>query len=121
MDGHPTDITAFLEESGYVPTRWLPDESGWIPNGPCVTFRPDGRLHVEITYVRGVAHGPYRDYWPNGFVSLEGQYVNGLKEGEWRFYHWDDGSLREVLHFVAGREIIDWDAFFGRTPASDSE
>jgi antitoxin component YwqK of YwqJK toxin-antitoxin module len=83
-------------------------------------FRPDGRLLVEITYVSGVAHGPYRDYWPDGSVSLEGQYSDGLQEGEWRFYDWDDGSLQEVLRFVGGREVIDWDEFF-REARSSSE
>jgi hypothetical protein len=53
-------------------------------------------------------------------VSLEGQYADGLQEGEWRFYNWDDGSLGEVLHFVGGREVVDWDEFF-RAERSSSE
>ena len=45
-------------------------------------------------------------------MSLAGQYANGLKEGEWRFYDRDTGQLREALRFMAGREVVDWDAFF---------
>ena len=103
----PTDITHYLKKSSDIPTHWEPDASGWVPDGPCVTYRPDGRLHVEITYVRGVANGPYRDYWLNGLVSLEGQYANGLQEGEWRLYHREEGSLMLTIHFVGGHEVID--------------
>lgn len=105
-----TDITCFIEGRP-VPTIWVPDASGWIPNGPCIAYR-DGRLRLEITYVHGVANGPYRDYWRNGGISLEGQFQNGLKHGEWRFYDRDTGQLREVLQFVHGKEKIDWDEFF---------
>jgi antitoxin component YwqK of YwqJK toxin-antitoxin module len=80
------------------------------------TYRDDGSLLAEETYDRGVLHGPYRDYWSNGVVSLEGQYADGQQEGEWRFYN-EDGSLREKLYFERGREIIDWNKFFGRSDA----
>ncbi len=80
-------------------------------NGLVATYRDDGSLLAETTYQHGVRHGPYRDYWSNGRVCLEGQIVNGFKEGEWRFYD-RDGSLREILRFAGGREIVDWDAFF---------
>jgi len=80
-------------------------------DGLVTTFRDDGSLLAEITYEQGVRHGHYRDYWSNGRVSLEGQYVRGLQEGEWRFYN-ADGSLREILRFELGREIVDWDDFF---------
>jgi antitoxin component YwqK of YwqJK toxin-antitoxin module len=52
--------------------------------------------------------GPYRDYWSTGGLACEGQYRDGLQEGEWRFYN-RDGSLREVVQFVSGREVVDWD------------
>jgi antitoxin component YwqK of YwqJK toxin-antitoxin module len=76
-----------------------------IPDGVVTTCRLDGSVLVEASYVGGVLHGPYRDFWSNGRVSLEGQYQNGMKEGEWRFYDQDTGELREVLQFVAGREV----------------
>lgn len=107
MDESPTDLTPLVDESGKVPTRWEADDRGWLPHGRCVTYRPDGRLHVEITYAHGVAHGPYRDYWLNGGVSLEGEYRNGLQEGDWRFFNRDDGTLRETIRFVGGKEVMD--------------
>jgi hypothetical protein len=36
-----------------------------------------------------------------------GQHADGLQVGEWRFYDRDTGELREVLQFVAGREVVD--------------
>jgi antitoxin component YwqK of YwqJK toxin-antitoxin module len=108
-DPDPTDITHLLGESGGPPKRCEPDADGWLPHGRCAAYREDGSLLLEITYEHGVAHGPYRDYWRNGGVSLEGQHVTGKREGEWRFYDRDIGELREVLRFVAGREVIDWD------------
>jgi hypothetical protein len=30
------------------------------------------------------------------------------------FYDRDTGELRQVLRFVAGREVVDWDVFLGR-------
>jgi antitoxin component YwqK of YwqJK toxin-antitoxin module len=107
-----TDITHLLGESGALPTRCEPDANGWVPHGRCIAYRDNGILLLEISYDRGIAHGPYRDLWSNGRVSLEGRYVNGWQEGEWRFYDHDTGELRERLHFVAGREIVDWDEFF---------
>jgi antitoxin component YwqK of YwqJK toxin-antitoxin module len=101
-----TNITALLGESGELPTHCKPDTNGWVPNGRCAAFHQDGALLLEITYDRGVANGPYRDYWPSGRLSLEGQYVNGLRQGEWRFYDRETGTLREVLRFEAGREVI---------------
>lgn len=111
-ESKPTDITHLLSEPGRPPKRCEPGATGWVPHGPCVAYREDGSLLLEITYDRGIAHGPYRDYWPNGRVSLEGQYANGLQEGEWRFYDDETAELREVLRFVAGREVVDWDEFF---------
>ncbi|MBN9523454.1 hypothetical protein J0H58_33905, partial [bacterium] len=75
------------------------------PDGVVTTYRPDGSVLSEATGAGGVRHGPYRDFWPNGRVSLEGQYRDGLQEGEWRFYDQVTGELREVLRFVAGREV----------------
>ena len=89
-------------------------------DGLVATFRDDGSLLAEVNYEQGVRHGPYRDYWSNGRVSLEGQYVGGLQEGEWRFYN-PDGSLREILRFEAGREIVDWDEFFRSSHDTSTE
>lgn len=83
-----------------------------MPNGLVTTYRDDGSKLAEATYERGVLQGPYRDFWSHGGVSLEGQYVNGVQEGEWRFYDRDTGSLREVLRFEGGREVVVWDDFF---------
>jgi len=85
-----------------------------VPDGVVTTFREDGSRLEEKTYHRGVAHGPYRDYWSNGLLACEGQYVRGVQEGEWRFYN-PDGTLREVIRFEGGREVVDWDELFGRT------
>lgn len=115
MATEPVDITHLLTDRRSPPNRWEPDATGWVPDGRCVAFREDGSLRLEITYQRGVAHGPYRDYWSSGQVALEGQHVNGEQEGEWRFYDQDTGERREVLRFVAGREVVDWDEFFGRS------
>jgi hypothetical protein len=104
-----------LADGREPPKRCEPDAAGWVPDGPCVAYRPDGRLLLEITYRRGVAHGPYRDFWPDGRVAAEGQYADGLQEGEWRFHDTIPGKSLEVLRFVAGREVVDWDAFFGRS------
>jgi antitoxin component YwqK of YwqJK toxin-antitoxin module len=85
-----------------------------VPQGLVATFRDDGSRLEETTYQRGVAHGPHRDYWSNGLLACEGQYVNGVQEGEWRFYN-PDGTLREVIRFEGGREVVDWDRLFGPT------
>jgi antitoxin component YwqK of YwqJK toxin-antitoxin module len=77
-------------------------------HGLVTTFREDGSRLAETTYEQGVAHGPYRDYWSNGRLSLEGQYVHGSKDGEWRFFDLD-GSLREVIRFERGREVVEGD------------
>jgi antitoxin component YwqK of YwqJK toxin-antitoxin module len=87
-------------------------------NGVVAAYREDGSLLSETTYQRGASHGPYRDYWSNGRVSLEGQYLHGIQEGEWRCYN-RDGSLREVLHFQGGREVVDWDEFFRAARSSE--
>jgi antitoxin component YwqK of YwqJK toxin-antitoxin module len=58
-----------------------------------------------------ILDGPYRDYWLNGLLACEGQYSGGLQEGEWRFYN-RDGTLREVVRFVSGREVPEWDDRF---------
>jgi len=76
------------------------------PNGRVGRFRDDGSLLAEITYERGVRHGPYRDYWSNGRLACEGQFAGGLQEGAWRFFN-PDGSLREVLWFEGGKEVVD--------------
>lgn len=85
-----------------------------VPDGVVTTYRADGSRRAEATYVHGVLHGPYRDFGACGGVSLEGQYRDGLQDGEWRFYDRDTGELREVLRFVAGREVVDRGTFFGR-------
>jgi antitoxin component YwqK of YwqJK toxin-antitoxin module len=77
------------------------------------TFREDGSLLAETTYQGGCRHGPFRDYWSNGQLACEGVYVDDVQEGEWRFYH-PDGSLREVVQFRGGREVVDWYRFFQR-------
>lgn len=85
------------------------------PDGVVTTYHPDGPISSEAVCVGGVRHGPYRDFWPDGRVSAEGQYRDGLQDGEWRFYNPDTGELRETVRFVAGREVVDWDTFFGRS------
>ena len=110
----PMDITRLLDDRNSPPMRTEPDASGWAPHGPCVAYREDGTLLLEMTYERGVANGPFRDYWPDGRLASEGQYNHGVQEGEWRFYH-RPGEAPEVIQFMGGREIMDWDAFFGRT------
>lgn len=113
MDGQPTNITHLLTDGREPPKRCDPDPAGWFPDGPCVAYQPDGSLLLEINYVRGVAHGPYRDFWSDGRVACEGQYANGLQEGEWRFYDTIPGKPLELLRFVAGQQVVDWNAFFG--------
>lgn len=61
--------------------------------------------------------GPYREHWSNGRLAIEGQYVNGLQEGEWRYYD-ENGTLYEIIHFTAGREVVDWEKFFHDASAS---
>jgi antitoxin component YwqK of YwqJK toxin-antitoxin module len=78
-----------------------------VPDGVMTTYRPDGSVLAEATYVGGVLDGPYRDFWSHGGVSMEGRYRDGLQEGEWRFYDRDTGELREVWLFIAGRQVVD--------------
>lgn len=85
-----------------------------VPDGVVTNYRADGSRLAEATYGRGILHGPYRDFWSHGGVSLEGQFRDGQQDGEWRFYDCDTGELREVLRFVAGREVIEWNERFGR-------
>ncbi len=85
------------------------------PDGVVTTYRTDGSVLSEAVCAGGVRHGQYRDFWPDGRVSLEGLYRDGLQEGEWRFYDQGTGELREVLRFVAGREVVDCDALFRRS------
>jgi hypothetical protein len=115
VEAEPTDITHLLDDRNNPPKRCEPDAAGWVPDGRCVAYRDNGSLLLEISYKRGVAHGPYRDYWSDGRLASEGQYVGGVQEGKWRFYHQGPGQAPEVLRFVAGREVVDWDAFFGQS------
>ena len=85
-----------------------------VPDGVVTTYRKDGSRLAEATYLSGVLHGPYRDFWSNGRVSSEGQYRDGLQDGEWRFYDRDTSELWQVLRFVAGKQIVDWDKFIVR-------
>ncbi len=111
MDAEPlTDLTALGFVPACVPKRWQPDANGWVPHGRCVAYRPNGGLLCEITYDQGVAHGPYRAYGSDGRLCSEGQYADGVQDGEWWF---DCVERTEVLLFRAGREVVDWDAFFG--------
>lgn len=116
VSGQPTDITHLLDGGVNPPKRCEKDPAGWVPDGACVAYRDSGSLLLEMTYERGVAHGPYRDYWSDGRVATEGQYVGGVQEGEWRFHDQRPGQPPEVLRFAAGREVVDWDVFFGRSP-----
>lgn len=84
-----------------------------VPDGVAATFRDDGSRLAETTCHGGVARGPYRDYWSNGLLACEGRYASGAQEGEWRFYN-PDGTLREVILFEGGREVVDRAKFFGR-------
>lgn len=87
---------------------------GQVPDGVLATFRDDGSRLAETTYRSGVAHGPYRDFWSSGLLACEGQYVEGVQEGEWRFFN-PDGTLREVIRFEGGREVVDRGRLLGRT------
>ena len=113
FNDQPTDITPLLDEGNSPPKRCAADAFGTALHGRCVAYRQDGALLLDITYNCGVAEGPYRDYWPDGRLACEGQYSRGVQEGEWRFYHCPDESP-EVIRFVHGREVVDWNAFFGR-------
>lgn len=115
MPAKPTDITSLLDERNNPPMRCLPNTAGWVPDGPCVAYHDDGSVLLEITYRQGVAHGPYRDFWQNGRVSMTGQYAEGMQEGEWCLYDRDTGESREVLRFVAGREITGNDPYSGQS------
>ena len=108
MSYGPTNITHLLADGRVPPKQCVPDATGWVPDGPCVAHRPDGRLLLEITYVRGVAHGPYRDFWPDGRVASEGQYADGLQDGEWRFHDTVPGYRLYVVRFASGREVAFW-------------
>jgi antitoxin component YwqK of YwqJK toxin-antitoxin module len=109
----PTDITLLLDERNNPPKRYASDALGRALHGRCVAYRQDGALLLEITYDHGVADGAYRDYGSDGRLACEGQYSCGVQEGEWRFYHRPDESP-EVIRFVNGREVVDWNSFFGR-------
>jgi len=85
-----------------------------MQDGLTKTFRDDGSPLAETTYKEGRRDGPFRDYWSNGQLACEGKYIEDVQEGEWRFYN-EDGSLMDVIQFKGGREIVDWDRFFGRT------
>ncbi len=76
-----------------------------MQDGCVSTYRDNGLLLREVTYDHGVRHGLYKDYWSNGQLSSEGMYVRGLQHGEWRFYNLD-GTLREVISFEDGREVV---------------
>ena len=115
-DAQPTDITHLLDDRNNPPARCEPNEAGWVPDGRCAAYWADGTLLLEITYWWGVAHGPYRDHRSDGRLATEGQYADGMQEGEWRFHDTVPGQPLEVIRFVAGREVVDWDAFFGRAP-----
>ena len=89
------------------------DDSSWTPDGEYRVKDDDGRLRVIITFSAGVVHGPYTDYWSNGHVASAGQFEDGYRHGQWHHYN-QDGTLRETIHFVHGKEVIDWDRFFAR-------
>jgi hypothetical protein len=76
---------------------------GKLLDGPCVVFRENGLVLLEITYLHGVPHGPFRDYWLNGQLGSEGEFNNGKLDGIWKYAHLD-GSVEE-RRYVEGLEI----------------
>ena len=117
MNDYLIDLTAVGPPGVESPSVWPPDAAGWVPDGRCVGYRPDGGRRIQITYNRGVAHGAYRNVSRDGTLLCEGRYVAGVLEGDWTHYFPD---RVETLRFEAGKEVVDWDAVFGRKgPWSD--
>lgn len=93
MTGEPTGISR-----NNPPTRCEPDAAGWVPYGPCVAYRDDGSVLLEITCDRGVAYGPYRDYWSSGRVSPEGPIRGRRTRRQVSRLDWHRGDLLGSRH-----------------------
>lgn len=108
-----SDVT---DESGKIRAEFpLKGDSPLIPHGTYVVLGDNGTKQLEITYRRGIPHGPFCDYWSTGPVACTGQFSEGKQDGAWRFYK-EDGSLMEVIHFKAGKEIPPWETHDEKSP-----
>lgn len=86
MDGQQQQRPAVVPEAAVwsdESTEWQfrPTDDAGVPDGIARSWRPDGTLASETTYVRGTANGPYRRFHPDGSVAREGVFVDGSVDG----------------------------------------
>ena len=52
-------------------------------------YWPNGGLHTELTWEKGIVHGPAKMYYENGCINEEGYWENGRWIGNYKMYHPD--------------------------------
>lgn len=68
-------------------------------NGIRRTYRDDGSLLAEVTYLDSVRHGLARNYYKNGKVQTEMMYANGFRHGEAKQFY-ESGEIFQVTPYV---------------------
>ena len=90
----------------------IPDDATWVPDacewragtvdaagekqGLHRSWRPDGTLREEVTFVDGKGIGTYLRYHPNGQIAGRGEFVDGQMQGILRCFA-SDAPTTEVL------------------------
>jgi hypothetical protein len=90
----------------------VPDDATWFPDayewrcGPVDaagekqglhrSFRPDGTLREQVTFVDGQGVGTYLRFHPNGQIAGQGEFVDGQMQGTLRSFA-SDAPTPEVL------------------------
>ena len=90
----------------------VPDDATWFPDarewrcGPVDavgekqglhrSFRPDGTLREQVTFVDGKGVGTYLCFHPNGQIAGRGEFIDGQMQGTLRAFA-SDGPTPEVL------------------------
>src|SRR3954471_1253974 len=90
----------------------VPDDATWFPDayewrcgavdaagekqGLHRSFRPDGTLREQVTFVDGQGVGTYLRFHPNGQIAGQGEFVDGQMQGTLRSFA-SDAPTTEVL------------------------
>jgi len=72
-------------------------------HGSWLVYRKDGTTKRRESYQAGKPHGPWAEFSEDGKVKIaEYEYKDGSRHGKFTA-RYDDGTVREVAHFVDGR------------------
>ncbi len=74
-----------------------------LKNGQWVTFYPNSKTWMKMTFRNGVLNGPIYEYSIEGVPVSEGMYNNNVKNGVCRIY-FPDGNPKEITMYHKGQK-----------------